>query len=71
MVAPQHCLFAYVRCLTSGLAWQFDKTIIKIAYRFVRAKTPEQRAHVDLDTHYTQVIKILTLRGSFESGGWG
>lgn len=34
---------------------QIDKTMIRIAYRFLRAKTPEERAHVDLDTHYTKV----------------
>jgi hypothetical protein len=32
--------------------------MVKIAYRFMRAKTPEERAHVDLDTHYTQVINF-------------
>lgn len=26
----------------------------------MRAKTPEERAHVDLDSHYTQVILFFT-----------
>lgn len=38
--------------------------MISIAIRFLRARTPEQRAAVDLDTHYTKVscnvIFILT-----------
>jgi hypothetical protein len=29
--------------------------MMSLAYRFLRAKSPEQRAHVDLDTHYTKV----------------
>lgn len=34
---------------------QIDRQIISLAYRFLRAKTPEQRATVDLETHYTKV----------------
>lgn len=34
---------------------QFDRQTLSIAMRFLMAKTPEQRAAVDLDTHYTQV----------------
>lgn len=33
---------------------KFDRQSLSIAMRFLRAKTPEQRADVDLDTHYTQ-----------------
>ncbi|GKU89072.1 hypothetical protein SLEP1_g3262 [Rubroshorea leprosula] len=33
---------------------KFDRQTISIAIRFLRAKTPEQRAAVDLDTHYTK-----------------
>ncbi|KAF8413332.1 hypothetical protein HHK36_001311 [Tetracentron sinense] len=33
---------------------KFDCQSISIAIRFLRAKTPEQRAAVDLDTHYTK-----------------
>lgn len=33
---------------------KIDRALIKLAYRFLRAKTPEERAHVDLDSHYTQ-----------------
>ncbi|PKI64161.1 hypothetical protein CRG98_015436 [Punica granatum] len=33
---------------------RFDRQTISIAIRFLRAKTPEERAAVDLDTHYTK-----------------
>ncbi|KAK9070302.1 hypothetical protein SSX86_010702 [Deinandra increscens subsp. villosa] len=33
---------------------KLDRRTLSIAVRFLRAKTPEQRAAVDLDTHYTQ-----------------
>ncbi|XP_042032047.1 putative aminoacrylate hydrolase RutD [Salvia splendens] len=33
---------------------KFDRQTLSIALRFLRAKTPEQRAAVDLDTHYSQ-----------------
>ncbi|KAL8537973.1 hypothetical protein ACS0TY_000064 [Phlomoides rotata] len=33
---------------------KFDCQFLSIAMRFLRAKTPEQRAAVDLDTHYSQ-----------------
>lgn len=45
--------------LLSGAGLQIDKTMISIAWRFLRAKTPEERAHVDLDTHYTKVRFVL------------
>lgn len=55
-----------VMCLTIlaliyvSLSFQFDRQTLSIALRFLRAKTPEQRAAVDLDTHYSQVkINIL------------
>lgn len=32
---------------------KFDRQSLSIALRFLRAKTPEQRAAVDLDTHYS------------------
>ncbi|XP_073061819.1 uncharacterized protein, partial [Primulina eburnea] len=35
---------------------KIDRQSLSIAIRFLRAKTPEQRAAVDLDTHYSQVI---------------
>jgi len=34
---------------------QFDRRTLSVAIRFLRAKTPEQRAAVDLDTHYSRV----------------
>ncbi|XP_077251323.1 alpha/beta-Hydrolases superfamily protein [Tasmannia lanceolata] len=33
---------------------KIDRQMISLAFRFLRAKTPEQRAAVDLDTHYTK-----------------
>ncbi|KHN00082.1 Putative aminoacrylate hydrolase RutD [Glycine soja] len=33
---------------------KLDQKTISVAYRFLKAKTPEQRAAVDLDTHYSQ-----------------
>ncbi|XP_076919436.1 uncharacterized protein LOC143580222 [Bidens hawaiensis] len=33
---------------------KLDRQTLSIAVRFLRAKTPKQRAAVDLDTHYTQ-----------------
>ncbi|KAG9448213.1 hypothetical protein H6P81_014341 [Aristolochia fimbriata] len=33
---------------------KIDKLMISILFRFIRAKTPEQRAAVDLDTHYSK-----------------
>ncbi|KAL5128485.1 putative aminoacrylate hydrolase RutD [Glycine soja] len=33
---------------------KLDQQTISVAYRFLKAKTPEQRAAVDLDTHYSQ-----------------
>ncbi|AES58749.1 putative carboxylesterase [Medicago truncatula] len=33
---------------------KFDRRTISVAYRFLKAKSPEQRAEVDLDTHYSQ-----------------
>ncbi|KAH7538247.1 hypothetical protein FEM48_Zijuj03G0179000 [Ziziphus jujuba var. spinosa] len=34
---------------------KFDRQTLSIAIRFLRAKTPEQRAAVDLDTHYSKM----------------
>lgn len=45
---------------------QIDRRMLSIIIRFVRADTPEKRAHVDLDTHYTVVS-----RGEGEGQGWG
>ncbi|GAA0149702.1 hydrolase [Lithospermum erythrorhizon] len=33
---------------------KLDRVTLSIAFRFLRAKTPEQRAAVDLDTHYSK-----------------
>lgn len=56
-IAPERVI-SLAMLSTTGGGYQclpkVDKTMIKLAYRFMRAKTPEERAHVDLDTHYTQ-----------------
>lgn len=46
---------------------QIDRKMISLGIRFLRARTPEQRAAVDLDTHYTKVIwnNILNSRYKF------
>ncbi|XP_031504591.1 uncharacterized protein LOC116267148 [Nymphaea colorata] len=33
---------------------RIDRKFVSVAIRFLKAKTPEQRAAVDLDTHYTE-----------------
>ncbi|XP_020274023.1 uncharacterized protein LOC109848766 isoform X2 [Asparagus officinalis] len=33
---------------------KLDRQMLSLVYRFLRAKTPEQRAAVDLETHYTK-----------------
>ena len=40
---------------------QLDRQTISIAIRFLKAKTPEQRAAVDLDTHYSKVQVLFIL----------
>lgn len=40
---------------------QLDRQTLSIAVRFLRAKTPEQRAAVDLDTHYTKVTNVVNV----------
>ncbi|KAL0400585.1 UNVERIFIED_CONTAM: putative aminoacrylate hydrolase RutD [Sesamum latifolium] len=49
---------AYQRYNSCGRHGNFviiiDRQTLSIAMRFLRAKTPEQRAAVDLDTHYSQ-----------------
>jgi len=35
--------------------FQVDGQMLSLAFRFLRARTPEQRALVDLETHYTKV----------------
>ncbi|RWW72829.1 hypothetical protein BHE74_00019334, partial [Ensete ventricosum] len=34
--------------------------MLSLAFRFLRAKTPEQRAMVDLETHYTKFFSFLS-----------
>jgi hypothetical protein len=45
ILSTMHCCF-YVL--------QLDRKSLSIAIRFLKAKTPEQRAAVDLDTHYSK-----------------
>lgn len=42
---------------------KFDSTLLSIAYRFWRAKSPEERAMVDLDTHYTEAYLDSMVEG--------
>lgn len=44
---------------------QLDRQMLSLAYRFLRAKTPEQRAAVDLETHYTKVSRYIYLYFKF------
>ncbi|KAG6517453.1 hypothetical protein ZIOFF_020845 [Zingiber officinale] len=43
-----------------GVCWQWvvlamiDRQMLSLAFRFLRARTPEQRSVVDLETHYTK-----------------
>lgn len=48
---------------------QLDRQTFSIAIRFLKAKTPEQRAAVDLDTHYTKVNNVLCLVYQFPTLG--
>lgn len=42
--------------------------MISLGIRFLRARTPEQRAAVDLDTHYTKVIWNNILNSHYKFG---
>ncbi|KAK4770259.1 hypothetical protein SAY87_030791 [Trapa incisa] len=56
-IAPQRVISLALLNVTGGgfeCFPRFDRQTISIAVRFLRAKTPEQRAAVDLDTHYTK-----------------
>lgn len=46
-------------------ALQLDRQTLSLAIRFLKAKTPEQRAAVDLDTHYTKVDYVPNLHFFF------
>ena len=39
---------------------QLDLKTLSVAIRFLQAKSPEQRAAVDLDTHYLEVKDALS-----------
>ncbi|KAL5998899.1 hypothetical protein ACLOJK_009847 [Asimina triloba] len=50
---------------------KIDRKMISIAIRFLRAKTPEQRAAVDLDTHYTkEYVKGISSTGMQSNYGF-
>ncbi|XP_058100507.1 uncharacterized protein LOC131245217 isoform X2 [Magnolia sinica] len=50
---------------------KIDKQMISIAIRFLRARTPEQRAAVDLDTHYTkEYVKNISSTGMQSNYGF-
>lgn len=47
--------FLLILVLIWSFCLQLDRQTLSIAVRFLKAKTPEQRAAVDLDTHYSKV----------------
>ncbi|KAL0321561.1 UNVERIFIED_CONTAM: putative aminoacrylate hydrolase RutD [Sesamum calycinum] len=50
---------------------KIDRQTLSIAMRFLRAKTPEQRAAVDLDTHYSQeYVKGISATGMQSNYGF-
>ncbi|XP_049935576.1 uncharacterized protein LOC116260768 isoform X2 [Nymphaea colorata] len=56
-IAPERVLSLALLNVTGGGFECFpkvDRKFISIAMRFMKAKTPEERATVDLDTHYTE-----------------
>lgn len=56
-IAPSRVLSLALLNATGGGFQCFpklDRRTFSVAYRFLRAKSAEQRAEVDLDTHYTQ-----------------
>ncbi|KAF5442705.1 hypothetical protein F2P56_035334 [Juglans regia] len=57
-MAPERVLSLALLNVTGGgfecFPKQLDRQTLSVAIRFLRAKTPEQRAAVDLDTHYSK-----------------
>ncbi|GFP82113.1 hypothetical protein PHJA_000354600 [Phtheirospermum japonicum] len=56
-MAPERVLSLALLNVTGGgyeCIPKFDRQTLSIAMRFLKAKIPEQRAVVDLDTHYSQ-----------------
>ncbi|XP_010924903.1 uncharacterized protein [Elaeis guineensis] len=56
-IAPERlCSLALLNATGGGFECfpKIDRQMISLAFRFLRAKTPEQRALVDLETHYTK-----------------
>lgn len=56
-IAPHRILSLALLNVTAGgfqCLPKIDKQMLSLAIRFLKAKTPEQRAAVDLDTHYTK-----------------
>ncbi|CAM0954196.1 unnamed protein product [Alopecurus aequalis] len=56
-IAPHRLLSLGLLNVTGGgleCLPKVDGQMLSLAFRFLRAKTPEERAHVDLETHYTK-----------------
>nr|XP_029119564.1 uncharacterized protein LOC105038263 isoform X2 [Elaeis guineensis] len=56
-IAPERlCSLALLNATGGGFECfpKIDRQMLSLAFRFLRAKTPEQRALVDLETHYTK-----------------
>ena len=50
---------------------QLNLKTLSVAIRFLRAKSPEQWAAIDLDTHYSEVKDALNSVKSFAIYGFG
>ncbi|KAF3338700.1 hypothetical protein FCM35_KLT17537 [Carex littledalei] len=64
-LAPERlCSLALLNAIGGGFECfpKLNRQKMSLAYRFLRAKSPEKRAHVALETHYTKVI-FLRLNG--------
>ncbi|XP_008677735.1 uncharacterized isoform X2 [Zea mays] len=59
VMAPHRlCSLALLNVTRGGFQCfpKVDAQMLSLAFRFLRAKTPEERALVDLETHYTKVF---------------
>eukprot|EP00267_Zea_mays_P039047 XP_008677733.1 uncharacterized LOC100502149 isoform X2 [Zea mays] len=63
VMAPHRlCSLALLNVTRGGFQCfpKVDAQMLSLAFRFLRAKTPEERALVDLETHYTKVLHSLS-----------
>ncbi|KAG1346429.1 putative aminoacrylate hydrolase RutD [Cocos nucifera] len=73
-IAPERlCSLALLNATGGGFECfpKIDRQMLSLAFRFLRAKTPEQRALVDLETHYTQeYVKAISSTGMQSNSGF-